>query len=41
MKFVAGVLDRQHRDIYCKRELKQKKLDQKHVRKGMDYANRP
>ena len=33
MKFVVRVLDRQRRDMYCKRELKQKKLDQRHVRK--------
>ena len=32
MKFVVGVLDRQRRDMHCKRKLKQKKLDQKHVR---------
>lgn len=40
MKFVVGVLDRQRRDMHCKRKLKQKKLDQKHVREWMHYANR-
>jgi hypothetical protein len=26
--------------MHCKRKLKQKKLDQKHVREWMHYANR-